>query len=173
MSVTNTRFFPFLDQFGPVFPVFGLKIIQKWYDFGQNSLFTLLDGQKPDFWGRMDRKTEKRVFFCPYYCIWDQFHLYHFLIWGKKKFLKVQEGSKFPYFFPFLEAVGSSSYHLLPSLAVTWVTTDAVKSWGQTDFYPILWSTTAIFAIQFVYFWMIFSPKTGKNKVKRVRKRKK
>ena len=49
VSVINTRFIPFLDHFGHVFPVFGLKIIQKWYDFGQNSLFTLLDGQKQDF----------------------------------------------------------------------------------------------------------------------------
>ena len=94
VSVTNTRFFPFLDQFGPVFPVFGLKIIQKWYDFGQNSLFTLLDGQKQDFWGRMDRKMEKRFFFCPYYCIWDQLGPVSRLIWTPLDLF-------FPFSYPF------------------------------------------------------------------------
>ena len=62
MSVINTRFFPFLDQFGTVFPVFGLKIIPKWYNFGQKSLFTLLSAEKPDFSGPYGPGNWKTLF---------------------------------------------------------------------------------------------------------------
>ena len=112
MSVTNTRFFPFLDQFGPVFPVFGLKIIQKWYDFGQNSLFTLLDGQKQDFWGRMDRKMEKRFFFSvliiAFGTNWDPFPDLFGPLWTY--FFRFR--TRLTFFFPFLGWISSKIYKL-------------------------------------------------------------
>ena len=102
-----------------VFQVKMFKIIK----FLVVKFFCPIKGQKPDFCDRMNQKTG---FFLSLVLHLGPISFISLFDLRKKNFLKVQEGSKFPYFFPFLEAVGSSSYHLLPSLAVTWVTTDTV-----------------------------------------------
>ena len=78
---------PFFPVSGPVWPCFSrfwAKNHPKMVRFRAKLTFYTIRRTKTGFLRPYGPENGKTVFFCPYYCIWDQFHLYHFLIWGKK-----------------------------------------------------------------------------------------
>ena len=76
-------FFPFSYPFDLVFSRFWAEYHPKMVRFRAKLTFYTIRRKKTGFLRPYGPENGKTGFLCPYYCIWDQFHLYHFLIWGK------------------------------------------------------------------------------------------